>query len=326
MSGFDPVAIVGRSCVLPGAANPEALFEATMGGRCLLTPTPRDHWRGVDPATLLAGNKPGLRVSSATGGYVDASFDIGQIASPIPDFDRLDPIVPWLAHCAQQALGGPLAAPRTGLIVGNLSYPSSMHTAFVEGVWAGHDEIDPRNRFSSGLPIHLVAGAMRMTGPAYALDAACASSLYAIKLACDALQDGEADVMLAGGVNGSDDLFLHLGFTALQALSASGRSRPFHAEADGLVPSAGAALVALKRLEDAERSGDRILGVIMGVGLSNDGRQSGFLAPAAAGQTRAMLSALEQAGLAPSDIDYLDCHATGTPLGDATELQSVLAA
>jgi acyl transferase domain-containing protein/3-hydroxymyristoyl/3-hydroxydecanoyl-(acyl carrier protein) dehydratase len=326
VTGFDPVAIVGRSCVLPGAATPEALFDATLAGRCLLTTTPRDHWRGVDPARLLASDAPGLRVSSATGGYVDETFDVSQIASQIPDFDRLDPMVPWLARCAQQALGKPLAAPRTGLIVGNLSYPSTLNTAFVESVWTGDGGVDPRNRFSSGLPVHLVAGAMRMTGPAYALDAACASSLYAIKLACDALQDGEADVMLAGGLNGSDDLFLHLGFTALQALSASGRSRPFHAEADGLVPSAGAALVALKRLEDAERSGDRILGVIMGVGLSNDGRQSGFLAPAAAGQASAMTSALEQARLTPAQIDYVDCHATGTPLGDATELQSILAA
>ncbi|OBB55763.1 hypothetical protein A5757_04600 [Mycobacterium sp. 852013-51886_SCH5428379] len=326
MSPFDPVAIVGRSCVLPGANTPEALFEATLAARCLLTPTPRDHWRGVDPAALLAGDKTGLRVSSATGGYVDASFDLPEIASRIGDLDRLDPLVSWLAQCAQQALGGSHTAPRTGLIVGNLSYPSTMNTAFVESVWAGGAEVDPRNRFSSGLPVHLVAAAMDMTGPAYALDAACASSLYAIKLACDALHDGAADVMLAGGVNGADDLFLHLGFTALQALSASGRSRPFHADADGLVPSAGAALVALKRLEDAERAGDPILGVIMGVGLSNDGRQSGFLAPAVGGQTRAMLAALEQAGVAPTDIDYLDCHATGTPLGDATELQSIAAA
>lgn len=326
MSGFDPVAIVGRSCVLPGASTPEALFDATLAGRCLLTPTPRDHWRGVDPAALLASDQAGLRVSSATGGYIDASFDLSHIASRITDLERLDPLVSWLAHCAQQAMGSPVAGPRTGLIVGNLSYPSTLNTAFVESVWTGDGEVDPRNRFSSGLPVHLVAGAMDMTGPAYALDAACASSLYAIKLACDALHDGVADVMLAGGVNGSDDLFLHLGFTALQALSASGRSRPFHAEADGLVPSAGAALVALKRLEDAELAGDQILGVIMGVGLSNDGRQSGFLAPAVAGQTRAMIAALEQAGVAPGDIDYLDCHATGTPLGDATELQSIATA
>ncbi|VEG55277.1 Phenolphthiocerol synthesis polyketide synthase type I Pks15/1 [Mycolicibacterium aurum] len=326
MTFFDPVAIVGRSCVLPGATTPEALFDATLAGRCLLTPTPRDRWRGVDPAVLQSSGAPGLRVSSATGGYIAGAPDVADIAVRITGLDRLDPLVSWLAYCARQALGGPLAAPRTGLIVGNLSYPSTLHTAFVESVWQGGDTVDPRNRFSSGLPVHLVARAMDMTGPAYALDAACASSLYAIKLACDALHDGTADVMLAGGVNGSDDLFLHLGFTALQALSASGRSRPFHAEADGLVPSAGAALVALKRLEDAERDGERILGVITGVGLSNDGRQSGFLAPAVGGQTRAMTAALDQAGIAPADVDYLDCHATGTPLGDATELQSIAAA
>ena len=326
MSGFEPVAIVGRSCVLPGAATPESLFEATMAGRCLLSATPRDHWRGVDPATLLASDKPGLRVSSATGGYIEDALDLGDIASRITGLARLDPLVGWLAHCVRQALGAPHAAPRTGLIVGNLSYPSTLGTAFVESMWNGRDDVDPRNRFSSGLPVHLVAEAMGITGPAFALDAACASSLYAIKLACDALQDGDADMMLAGGVNGSDDLFLHLGFTALQALSPSGRSRPFHADADGLVPSAGAALVALKRLEDAERAGDHIVGVIVGVGLSNDGRQSGFLAPAVAGQTLAMNAALEQAGLAPSDIDYVDCHATGTSLGDATELESIVAA
>ncbi|TGD84002.1 beta keto-acyl synthase [Mycolicibacterium sp. CH28] len=326
MSGFEPVAIVGRSCILPGATTPEALFDATLNGRCLLTPTRPSHWRGVDPARLLASDQPGLRVSSATGGYVDALPDLAAIASQITDFDRLDPISHWLSYCAQRALGGPAAGPRTGLIVGNLSYPSAGNTEFVESVWNGDGQVDPRNRFNSGLPVHLVAAAMGMTGPAFALDAACASSLYAIKLACDALQDGEADVMLAGGVNGADDLFLHLGFTALQALSPSGRSRPFHTDADGLVPAAGAALVALKRLEDAEQAGDRILGVILGVGLSNDGRQSGFLAPAVGGQTRAMLAALEQAGLTPADIDYLDCHATGTPLGDATELQSIVAA
>lgn len=325
MSRFDPIAIVGRSCVLPGVTTPDALFDAAVSGRCLLSPTPPDSWGKVDPALLLGSSEPGLRVASATGGYIgELSYAVADIASQISDFERLDPLVHWLAYCARQALSAPSAAPRTGLIVGNLSYPTTLGAAFVESVWTGVGAVDPRNRFSSGLPVHLIAEAMQMSGPAFALDAACASSLYAIKLACDALQDGEADVMLAGGVNGADDLFLHLGFTALQALSPSGRSRPFHAEADGLVPAHGAALVTLKRLADAERSDDRILGVILGIGLSNDGRQSGFLAPESAGQTRAMTVALEQAGLAPADIDFVDCHATGTARGDATELESLL--
>ena len=164
---------------------------------------------------MATSDKPGLRVASATGGIVDDSaLDLTDIAARIPDFDRLDPLVSWLAHCARTALPGNEATTRTGLIVGNLSYPSTMNTAFVESVWAGGEYVDPRNRFSSGLPVHLVAGALGLDGPAYALDAACASSLYAIKLACDALHDGAADLMLAGGINGADDLFLHLGFTS----------------------------------------------------------------------------------------------------------------
>lgn len=327
MSVFAPIAIVGRSCILPGAESPAALFDAVLEGRSLLTPTPRDRWRGLDPETLLRSREKGAHVASLAGGYVHGpALDVSDVARRVADFGRLDPLFHWLAHCvaACARATGP-AAPRTGLIIGNLSYPSSLGAAFVEGYWRGGADIDARNRFSSGLPVHLVAEALDFGGPAFALDAACASSLYAIKLACDALHDGEADVMIAGGVNRADDLFLHLGFTALQALSPSGASRPFHREADGLVPSEGAAVVTLKRLDDAEREGDSIYGVIRAVGLSNDGRQNGFLAPSASGQARAMAQAFVQSGLAPRDIAFVDCHATGTARGDATEIESLSA-
>ena len=154
---------------------------------------------------------------------------------------------------------------------------------FAERVWmgkqatlAGVPASDPSNRFMSGLPAHLLAQALELGSGAYCLDAACASSLYAIKLACHELQDGKADVMLAGAVNRADDLFIHVGFTALKALSKRGESRPFHPEADGLIPADGAGFVVLKRLKDAEAAGDKILGVIRGVGVSNDGRGNGF--------------------------------------------------
>src|SRR6185437_9575485 len=140
---------------------------------------------------------------------------------------------------------------------------------------AGLPAVDARNRFSSGLPAHLAAAALGMGGPAIALDAACASGLYALGLACRALARGEADLMLAGAVNRADDLFLHIGFTALAALSPSGRSRPFHARADGLLPGEGAVMLALKRLDDARQDGDAILGVVRAVGVSNDGRSRG---------------------------------------------------
>jgi acyl transferase domain-containing protein len=129
--------------------------------------------------------------------------------------------------------------------------------------------------------------------------------------------------MLAGAVSRADDLFLHVGFAALQALSYTGQSRPFHAEADGLLPAEGACMFALRRLEDAERDGEKILGVIRGVGLSNDGRDRGLLVPSESGQVRAMRQAFELSGLTPGDIDYVECHATGTTVGDATEIASL---
>ncbi len=129
--------------------------------------------------------------------------------------------------------------------------------------------------------------------------------------------------MLAGAVNRADDLFIHQGFTALGALSPTGRSRPFHAEADGLIPAEGAALLALRRLEDASRDGDRILGVIRGIGLGNDGRGRGLLVPSQEGQVRALRAAYAAAELSPSDISLVECHATGTGVGDAVEIRAL---
>ena len=128
------------------------------------------------------------------------------------------------------------------------------------------------NRFMSGLPAHMVARALELDNCAFAIDAACASSLFAVKLACDRLHDRKADLMLAGGVQGADDLIIHIGFCTLQAMSQTGRSRPFHKNADGLVPAEGCGFVVLKRLTDAVKAGDEIHGVIRGIGLSNDGK------------------------------------------------------
>ncbi|HQY61700.1 MAG TPA: beta-ketoacyl synthase N-terminal-like domain-containing protein [Polyangiaceae bacterium] len=177
----------------------------------------------------------------------------------------------------------------------------------------------------SGLPAHLAAAAVGFGGDAFALDAACASSLYALKLASLALHDGRADLALAGGVNHADDLFLHGGFSALRALSPTGQSRPFHREADGLVPAQGAALLLLERLDDAVANGRRILGVIRGVGLSNDGRSRGLMVPSEEGQIRALRAAYAESGLSPSDISLVECHATGTGVGDGAEIRSMRA-
>ncbi|MDX1493130.1 MAG: beta-ketoacyl synthase N-terminal-like domain-containing protein, partial [Longimicrobiales bacterium] len=344
MSSFEPIAVVGRACVLPGALSPSELFDAVREARVLIDEAPDGAW-GLDSRRLLAERAPGPgaeHVVSNRGGYVrgfEEIFDPSAFADRIAEPHRLDPLTQWLLHCAGTALGEAgvdAPPPGTGLVVGNLSYPTVEHTRFVEDFWLGYGRnapkpglagvtSDPRNRFSSGGPTHVVARAFGLTGDVFALDAACASSLYALDIACRRLREREADLMLAGGVARADPLFIHLGFTALNALSRSGQSRPLHRDADGLLPAEGAGLVALKRLDDALADGDRIFGVIRAIGLSNDGRQSGFLAPASEGQIRAMRAAYQQTEIQPADIDFIECHATGTPRGDTVELDSLAA-
>ncbi|HYN43530.1 MAG TPA: polyketide synthase, partial [Thermoanaerobaculia bacterium] len=342
---FAPIAIVGRSCVLPGALDPSALWDLVAAGRDLVGPAPEGRW-GLDEDQVLCA--PGSAAPDASwsdrGGYVEgfetvwdpAGFDVGE-----KELEGLDPLVHWVLHTAREALrdsgdtkagsdNGVLsvARPRTGAIFGNLGFPSEGMAAFARSVWTeqGHGRggvaVDPRNRFMSGGTAALLRRALGLGAGVFCLDAACASALYAIKLACDRLLDGEADRMLAGAVQRADDLFLHVGFCALGAMSRSGRSRPFHREADGLVPAEGAAFVVLKRLEDARRDGDSIHGVIRGVGLSNDGRGKGLLAPSEEGQERAIRAAYEQAGFGPERVSLVEAHATGTPVGDGAEIRS----
>ena len=335
MKRFEPIAIVAQSYALPGAFSAEELFNRVLAGQDLLSTVPERRWR-VDPEQLLAraGGPTHDRVSSLRGGYVrgfEDRFDPSGFALPAAQIHGLDPLFKLVFHTTREAMQGVKDAdrlrPRTGLVLANLSFPSSGLSHFAEQVWSGvgpADRIDARNRFSSGLPAFLAARALSLglIDSAFSLDAACASSLYAIKLACDALADERADLMLAAAVSRADDLFIHMGFTALKALSPSGRSRPFHKDADGLVPAEGAGCVALKRLRDAIRDSDRILGVIRGIGLSNDGRGHGLLAPSEEGQVRAMEAAYACAGLEPNDISLLECHATGTRVGDAVEIRS----
>jgi acyl transferase domain-containing protein/3-hydroxymyristoyl/3-hydroxydecanoyl-(acyl carrier protein) dehydratase/1-acyl-sn-glycerol-3-phosphate acyltransferase len=326
--GFEPIAIVGQSCTLPGALTPQALWANVLAGTSSIASVPAGRW-GV-PHDRIMGTvaQSADRTWSDRGGYISGfQFDANGTAVPAEHLRALDPLFQLTLQGVRDALrsaGCEGPHPGTGLVLGNLSFPSAAMAQFAQSVWLGQQ---PRphahNRFNSGLPAHLTAHALGLGGGAFALDAACASSLYAIKLACDRLHDRTADRMVAGAVNQADDLFIHVGFCALSALSKTGQSRPFHRDADGLVPAEGAGFVVLERLSDALAVGRTVLGVIRGVGLSNDGRGRGLLAPSEEGQERALRMAYYQAGLSPADIGLLECHATGTPVGDATELRSM---
>jgi PfaB family protein len=331
MTEFSPIAIIGQGCVLPGALSPEALWTLVQEGRSALSLPTAEDWRlaaDVDRAKLAA------EAGHPAGGYVRGFESVFDPSGFAVDVRGLDPVFQWTLHASREALRSArlddAPQPRGVVVLGNLSYPVPELVELALDTWqakgaSAPEARDARNRFMSGLPAALTAQALRFGLGGFALDAACASSLYAIRLACDRLHDGSADVALAGGVNHADSLFLHLGFTALAASSKTGQSRPFHRDADGLVPAHGAAMVVLRRLEDAVRDGAPILGVIRGVGLSNDGRGRGLLVPMESGQTRAMREAYAMSGLLPRDVSLVECHATGTVVGDGTELRSMRA-
>jgi 3-oxoacyl-(acyl-carrier-protein) synthase/3-hydroxymyristoyl/3-hydroxydecanoyl-(acyl carrier protein) dehydratase/1-acyl-sn-glycerol-3-phosphate acyltransferase len=341
---FEPIAIVGRSCLLPGGIDtPEGLWDAVVTGRDLVGRAPADRW-GLPPALALCSDPSAAadRSWSDRGGYV-TGIDVAArlVADPFPRLPSeqiigLDPLFQWVLHTGRAALrdaGHHGTSERVSAVFGNLSFPSSGLSRFAEGVWLGDARArlagvpvrDPRDRFMSGLPAATLATALGLGSGAYAIDAACASALYAIAQACDQLHDRQVDLALAGAVCRADDLFIHVGFCALQALSKSGTPRPFSRDADGLVPAEGAVFFALKRLSDAQAAGDRIWGVIRGIGLSNDARGRGMLAPASEGQQRAIRRAWQVAGEDPRAASLLECHATGTSVGDATEIESLQA-
>jgi acyl transferase domain-containing protein/3-hydroxymyristoyl/3-hydroxydecanoyl-(acyl carrier protein) dehydratase len=335
---FEPIAILGYSCVLPDALDPEALWALVDSGSCAIGTVPPDRW-GVDVARFRITpedvGRGGEGAVSDRGGFVDGfagRFDPDGFALPAELITSLDPLTQWLLHTGRAALAHagrdrrPQHFRRGGAIIGNLGYPTDGLVEIAEAVRTGGKIRQPLNRFNTGLPAQHLAAALDLDAGGFALDAACASSLYALRLACDRLADGDVDFMLAGAVNRIENLTLFGGFTALGALSPSGRSRPFHRDADGLVPAEGAVLFVLKRLDVALEDGDPIRAVIRGIGLSNDGRGKGFLVPSGSGQRAAMDAAYRCAGIVPGDVSLIECHATGTQLGDRIEIESTSAA
>ncbi len=248
---FAPIAIIGQSCVLPGALTPDELWQLSVNKKdCLSSVVPTDFdqimFENIQTPPTLPREQWQLR-----GGYVngfDKVFNPEGFALPAETLTGLDPVFQYSLHCGREALqnaGYDIAAMqqlRAGTIFGNLSYPTKLFTRYGELetlIQQGPNYFsdsslqqlqqqlpDTRNCYMSGLPAHLLNQALNLSGTAYTLDAACASALYAINQACDLLHDHKADMMLAGAVNAVDMHFLVAGFASLQALSATGQSRP----------------------------------------------------------------------------------------------------
>jgi acyl transferase domain-containing protein/acyl carrier protein len=164
-----------------------------------------------------------------------------------------------------------------------------------------------------------IANRLDLGGTNCVVDAACASSLSAVHLAALELQANRADVVVTGGCDTFNDIFMYMCFSKTPALSPTGDAKPFDADGDGTILGEGLGVVVLKRLADAERDGDTVYAVIRGIGSSSDGKGNAIYAPSAAGQKKCLNNAYTLAGVTPDTIELVEAHGTGTKVGDATE-------
>ena len=350
---MEKLAIIGISCLFPGAETPEQYWQNLLDKKDSRSAATEEQM-GVDPQTFYA-TKPKVtdKYYCLQGGYIrNFNFDGNGYKLSSDAINSMDNLFKWPLYVADKALqdsgyGLDTAVhERTGVVLGNLSFPTQYSNHLFKPIYRkaletnakellqgndlplvplpGHGEVSPDNLKIAGYPAAFVGQALGLGGVNFALDAACASSLYAVKLAGQYLLSGKADLMLAGAVSRADPFFINMGFSIFHAYpEGDAGSNPLNQGSDGLYAGEGAGMFVLKRHSDAVRDGDKIYAVISGIGLSNDGKGKFLLQPNPKGQILAFERAYEQAGVSPADIDYVECHATGTPVGDKTELNSM---
>ena len=329
--------------IFPGAADLDAFWDNIVNKVDAIDDIPADRWivpldTMVDPVP-----KPDKAFAKRAGLVKDFIFDPDGLNIDKDLVRELEPLYHIVLHAGRKAWStcntAAIDCNRVGTILAAIALPTDTASAVTRKILGGSfaekllkkaipaapPAITRNQSLASrvtGFPAALLAKALGLGGGSYTLDAACASSLYSVKLACDELLAHRADAMLAGGVSRPESLYTQVGFSQLRALSPTGRCAPFDETANGLVVGEGAGILVLKRLEDARKDSDRIYALIRGIGLAND-LEGGLLSPDNEGQLRAMRKAYSAAGWQPGDVDLIECHGAGTPLGDRTELNSL---
>jgi acyl transferase domain-containing protein/NAD(P)H-dependent flavin oxidoreductase YrpB (nitropropane dioxygenase family) len=336
------VAIVGIACVLPKANSTRDYWENILSKVNAITeiPSHRWDWRMYFDADRDAKDK----IYSKWGGFLDdLAFDPTQYGMPPKSIEAIDPMQLMGLEVAYRTLvdtgyhAKPFDRERASVIIGasggigdvGMQYGlRSELPRFVGDLASDVAERLPEwteDSFAGILPnvaAGRIANRLNFGGMNLTTDAACASSLAAVYQAVTELVAKRSDFVIAGGLDTVQGPFGYLCFSKTQALSPRGLCSTFDVSGDGIVISEGIAMVALKRLADAQRDGDRIYAVIKGVGASSDGSAKGMTAPLPAGQLRAMRRAYHMAGFGPATVGLFEAHGTGTVAGDTAELES----
>ncbi|MFG1795959.1 SDR family NAD(P)-dependent oxidoreductase [Nocardia sp. NPDC049149] len=354
----NPIAIVGMSGLLPNAHNHREYWQNIVDGVDCTTEVPASRWN-LDDYFDADPDAPDKTYSRRGAFLPDIEFDPLEFGLPPNQLEVTSTMQTLSLGVARDLLidAGAVDSTwydpgRTGVVLGTtgpvplmhplaarLSTPVLKEAARSVGL-SDQDADAVADKFVAafapweansfpGLLANITAGRVAnrlgLGGINCTVDAACAASLAALRTAIAELQDGRADMMITGGVDTENTIFIYMCFSKVGALSDSGQISPFADDANGTLLGEGITMLALRRLEDARRDGNRIYAVIRGLGSSSDGRAKSIYAPRAGGQRVALDRAYADAECSPADVALIEAHATGTPVGDKTELTALKA-
>ncbi|MFE3700824.1 beta-ketoacyl synthase N-terminal-like domain-containing protein, partial [Nocardia tengchongensis] len=350
-----PIAVVGLAALMPQSPDLGSFWRHVVAGRDLVTEVPSTHWPiddyyDPDPAA------PDKTYSRRGAFLPEVDFDPIRHGMPPTVINATDTaqllalvVADRLMDDLNSNLARPLDRSRTGVILGGatLAQGGTLNARIQRPVWLNalrgcavpeHEAQQICDRIASSYPawdessfpgylVNLLSGRianrLELGGTNFTVDAACASSMAAIRAPADELALGRADVVLTGGIDAHNTPFMFISFSKTPALSPTGVCRPFADAADGTVLGEGIGMLALKRLEDAKRDGDSVYAVMRGLGSSSDGRGAAIYAPVASGQAVALRRAYADAGYGPETVELIEAHGTATAAGDAAEIHSL---
>jgi acyl transferase domain-containing protein/NAD(P)H-dependent flavin oxidoreductase YrpB (nitropropane dioxygenase family)/NAD(P)-dependent dehydrogenase (short-subunit alcohol dehydrogenase family) len=340
------IGIIGMACLFPNAADLRTYWENIVTRVSAVREIPQERWDWrlyYDPNSNRAD-----KIDSKWGGFLEeVPFDPTLYGMPPKSLSAIEPlqllsleVTKWALKDAGYLLR-PFPREHTSVIfgisgVGELGHLYSFRTLlprfFGEGAGAVVSRLqdvlpewteDSFPGILTNVTAGRIANRFNLGGTNCSVDAACASSLAAVYWATQELEARASDMVIVGGADCMQDPFTYMCFSKTKALSKGESSRPLDESADGIVIGEGIAVMILKRLEDAERDGDRIYAIIKGIGSSSDGRERSMSAPSREGQMRALRRAYVKAGISAATVELIEAHATGTAIGDRTEIEAL---
>nr|MBA3468398.1 AMP-binding protein [Herpetosiphonaceae bacterium] len=321
----EPIAIIGLGCNFPGAPDLAAFWQVLSEQQDQITAIPASRWDGAamyDPNLAVPG-----KVATRWGGFLsDAdTFDAGLFGISPREAPHIDPQHRKLLEAAWAALEHAGEAPDT--------LAGSATGVFIGICNSDHARLELADDQAIGqyggtgtaysLAANRLSYSLDLAGPSMAVDTACSSSLVALHLACQSLRSGESDRALIGGVNLILGPEITIAFSKARMMAADGRCKAFDSRADGYVRSEGVGVLVAKRLSQAIANGDRILALVRGSAISQDGRSNGITAPNGLAQQAVIRQAMRRAQISPANLAMIEAHGTGTPLGDAVEIAAL---